>query len=461
MERILIIDDDITFSRMLMALIRNKGHEAVTVHDLAEGLEKVQETNFDIVFLDVNLPDGNGLEILPILKKSGSWPEVLIITAMGDHNGAKLAIENGAWDFIQKGDSFDRIKLSFRRVLNYIKEKKAINPVVLKRGRIIGESPALLACLDLVAQTAVTDINALITGPTGTGKELFARSIHENSSRSEGPFIVVDCTVIPESLVESTLFGHEKGAFTGADTKQEGLISQADKGTLFLDEIGELSLSIQKSFLRVLQERKFRALGGREDIESDFRLISATNRNPDQMVNSNTFREDLLYRLRTAAIHLPALSQRPGDIRILARHYLDKICERAGADIKSMSPAFFETLEAYQWPGNVRELIHVLESAFAASFGNTLIPQHLPAEIRINAIQSRLGDDDLDADTRTLTDFKTYLKAITREYLQHLISLTKGDIRMACRISGLSRSRLYDLLKEYRINYRQKQSKLL
>lgn len=453
MKHILIIDDDIAFSRMLMVLIRNQGHEAVIAHTLTDGLEKAREADFDIVFLDVNLPDGNGLDILPDLKKTGSHPEVLIITAMGDHSGAKLAIENGAWDYIQKGDTFDRIRLSFLRVLEYLKEKKAARPMVLKRSKIIGESAALRACLDLVARAAVTDVDVLITGPTGTGKELFARTIHENSPRSKEAFIVVDCTVIPESLVESTLFGHEKGAFTGADRKQEGLISQANSGTLFLDEIGDLNLSLQKSFLRVLQERKYRTVGGKKEIKSDFRLISATNRDPDELVRSDTFREDLLYRLRAASIHLPSLSQRPEDIRPLTRYYLDKICEKSGTDIKIISPAFFETLEAYHWPGNIRELIHTLESAFAACFGNTLVPQHLPTEIRINAIQAGLNDEDIQEMEKpeSLPDFKTYQKTLTREYLQRLIFLSKGDIRVACRTSGFSRSRLYELLKEYRI----------
>ncbi len=274
---------------------------------------------------------------------------------------------------------------------------------------------------------------------------------------------MVDCAALPETLVESTLFGHEKGSFTGAERARDGLIRLAHGGTLFLDEIGELPLSLQKPFLRVLQERRFRPVGGKKEIRSDFRLISATNRDPDHMVRSHEFREDLLYRIRAITIHLPTLSQRTGDIRVLTRFYLDKLYEKSGRENKDISSVFFETLESYHWPGNVRELTHALESAFAAAFGGTLMPQHLPSEIRICAAWN-----ELDKTGRTdqpplalMPSFKEYRANMTREYLEKLINRTKGDIKAACQMSGFSRSRLYDLLKLYKIPaYSEKSDKI-
>ncbi|OQY60150.1 MAG: Fis family transcriptional regulator [Desulfobacteraceae bacterium 4572_88] len=452
---ILIIDDDTVFCKTLK-LVLEEEHKIEYTHTLTRGSEMVRDKAYDVIFLDVQLPDGNGLEALPKLKKTASSPEIIIITGMGDHEGVKQAIENGAWDYIQKGDSFERISFTLLRVLEYRKEKINVSPMNLKRNNIVGKSASIMTCLDLVAQAAASDVNVLITGQTGTGKELFAKTIHENSSRADGNFIAVDCASLTETLVESTLFGHERGSFTGAERTREGLVRLAHDGILFLDEIGELPMSMQKSFLRVLQERKFRPVGGKKEIRSDFRLISATNRDLDGMVQSGHFREDLLYRLRAIAIHLPPLNRRSGDIRVLALHYLDRLCEKTGRSIKNISSAFFEVLEAYHWPGNVRELTHALESAFVASSGGTLIPQYLPAEIRIHAAFSKL-DRESRGRAHTvetpfpLPAFKKYRATMTRKYLEELMTGTKGNVREACRISGFSRSRLYELLKKHDI----------
>ncbi len=457
MKKILIIDDDEFFCEALAEIVKREGHESDCAYTLMQGLKKAGTGGYDVVFLDVQLPDGNGLKILSDLQKSPSRPEVIIITGMGNHSGAKLAIESGAWDYIQKGDAFERIRLSLRRVLEYRKNKQIAGPVALKRNRIIGESQSLLTCLDLVAQAASSDVNVLITGQTGTGKELFARTIHQNSSRAEKDFIAVDCAALTETLVESTLFGHEKGSFTGAEKQQDGLVKLADGGTLFLDEIGELPMSVQKSFLRVLQEKRFRSVGGKREIKSDFRLISATNRDLESMVKSNGFREDLLYRIRAVSIHLPTLAERSDDIRPLTHYYLDKLYEKSGMEVKSISSDFFEYLEAYHWPGNVRELTHALESAFAAALGGTLMPQHLPAHIRIQAAYRELDMKSekkpaAEAKPKPFPSFKEHREAATREYLTELFIRTKGDIRQACRISGFSRSRLYELLRTYHIS---------
>jgi two-component system NtrC family response regulator len=293
---VLIIDDDPKINGILSRIVHSMGHEteqALTLHD---GLQSVRKNDFDVVFLDLTLPDGNGLRILPDILATPSSPEVIIVTGTGDQRGAEVAFKHGAWAYVQKPFLIEDVALPFTRALQYREEKRAgEKPKVLIRDGIIGYSPAILASFDAVAQAAVTDASVLITGETGTGKELFARAIHNNSRRTDGSFVVVDCTALPEHLVESTLFGHEKGAFTGANRSSIGLVRQADGGTLFLDEIGELPLSIQKSFLRVLQEHRFRPIGGQKEITSHFRLVAATNRDLDAMVEAGQFRHDLLF----------------------------------------------------------------------------------------------------------------------------------------------------------------------
>jgi two-component system NtrC family response regulator len=257
------------------------------------------------------MPDGNGLDYLPSLREASSSPEVIIITGAGDPDGAELAIKSGAWDYVQKGaTSIKDMMLPLTRAMEYIKEKRTKRPpIVLKRAGIAGDSRAIRECLDLVSQAASSQTSVLLTGETGTGKELFARAIHENSSRASKSMVVVDCTALPDTLVEGLLFGHEKGAFTGADKTQEGLIQQADGGTLFLDEIGELPLTVQKTFLRVFAGTPFSTDGGQKERESDFRLVAATNRDLEQMVREGQFRQDLLYRLKAFSIELPPLRE--------------------------------------------------------------------------------------------------------------------------------------------------------
>ncbi len=398
--------------------------------------------------------------------KSPFPPEVIIMTGAGDPEGAEIAIRNGAWDYVQKPLSPEKVVLPLKRVLQYRDGLKASPKpaVVLKRESIIGESPAIKACLDLVAQAAVGEANVLIYGETGTGKELFARAIHENSPRAQGIFITVDCAAIPENLVESTLLGYEKGAFTGADKAQTGLIRQADGGTLFLDEIGELPLSIQKAFLRVLQERRFRPLGARHEVVSNFRLIAATNRDLHQMVKEDRFRKDLLYRLGALNITLPPLRERKGDIKELVQFYMNKFCESHKIASKGFSPEFFDVLGTHDWPGNVRELVNAVETVFTvARHEPTIFTKHLPTDIRIKlsraSVEAQLADAcvaavpdpggcELYASFPTLHEL---LDKTERQYLTDLVSLTDGNLKEVSRISGLSRSRLYDRLKRHGI----------
>jgi len=463
MARILIIDDDELICQSLSLAARQKGFEAASSYTLGDGLKKATSEPFDVVFLDVNMPDGNGLDFLSKLPKLSSSPEIIIITGYGDPNGAELAIKYGAWDYLEKGASVKEITLSLLRALQYREQKQigiaANNAVFLKRDGIVGNSVRIKECLDLVAQAAISDSSVLITGETGTGKELFARAVHQNSSRSKKNFVVVDCAALPENLIEGMLFGHEKGAFTNADQAREGLIIQANGGTLFLDEIGEMPLSLQKVFLRVLQEHRFRPLGSNRELQSDFRLVAATNRNLDDMVKSECFRSDLLFRISTFVIELPSFRERPEDIEELARFHTDRICEHYGTPTKEFSPEFLKMLGAYSWPGNVRELVNTLERTIAAArFELILFPKHLPINLRIEVTKSTMKREtpphqapgqNGSISLPHLHELRDSVYSnVEKQYLIDLIALTDNNVTEACRVSGLSPSRFYALLKK-------------
>jgi two-component system NtrC family response regulator len=463
MAKLLVVDDDRLVQDSLCQVIQKMGHEASIATSVGEALEKVRSGSFDIVFCDVRMPDGSGLDILPEIRAGCPAPEVIIITGYGDPDGAELAIKKGAWDYVEKPLSVKDVMLSIERALQYREKKQPVSqPVALKVEGIVGTSPKLRACLDTLALASSSDANVLITGETGTGKELFAWAIHKNSSRAERSFVVVDCAALPETLVESTLFGHVRGAFTGADKPREGLVKQADGGTLFLDEVGELSVSIQKAFLRVLQERRFRPVGGGQEVTSDFRLIAATNRRLESEIKSGGFREDLLFRLRTLVLELPPLRDMKEDIRDLVLFYMVKFCEQYNVPMKSFSPEFHGVLMAYDWPGNVRELIQALEKAVVSAKDEpVLFPKHLPEHIRVHlaraaVLQRRspepLPQEGLEAsDTSvSLKDFRDAgLARVEKDYLGSLMRRAHGNVGEACRASGLSKSRLYALLKKY------------
>jgi len=463
MANILIIDDDPLICETISNVVKRMGHEAACAYTLQEGLEMLASRMADVVFLDVRLPDGSGLEALPRVQSAPSLPEVIILTGYGDPDGAELAMRHGVWDYIQKPSTVDALTLPLVRALQYREEKKAKQAALpLKREGIVGSSSQMTRCLDLLAQVANSEASVLVIGETGTGKELFALAIHQNSRRAHKNFVVVDCAALPETLVESILFGHEKGAYTGADRARDGLILQADGGTLFLDEVGELPLSVQKSFLRVLQEKKFRPVGGKTELQSDFRLIAASNRDLDAMVRENRFREDLLFRLRSFMIEIPPLRGRKEDIRDLLAHYTAGLCERYGMEPKDFSPEFMDLLLSYPWPGNVRELIHALErTLISARYERVLFPKHLPTHIRVQVARSSVGEKEpegsfLPPSPRSFPMIQEMREKVVDEaekkYLHDLLSFTHGNIQEACRISGLSRSRFYLLLKKHKIS---------
>ena len=465
MTDILIIDDDKNLCDMLNKRLHQMGHTTTCASNIEQGLKKLKSHLYDLLLLDVHLPDGNGLETIPKARQINSNLEVIILTGEGSADGAELALRNGAWDYIQKGVSMKEMILAIQRVVKYQVEKATRKTAIaLRRENIIGNSRSILSCLDLMAQAAYSNSNVLIMGETGTGKEIFARGIHDNSNRVKENFIVVDCAALPETLAEVTLFGCKKGAYTGAGSDREGLIQIADKGTLFLDEIGELTLPLQKVFLRVIQERRFLPVGGKVEVESEFRMIAATNRDLEKMTREGTFRKDLFYRLRAISIRLPSLRDRKEDIKDITIHYMNKFCEKYQLGVKGISPEIFEIFNAYDWPGNIRELVNTMESAISASRESSIIyPKHLPIDLRIKATRNLMKNEE---DKEKLLEVPSHLTfrefreknivEIEKRYLLSLMDLT-GNIKNACAISGLSRARLYALLKKYNVSRQKRQ----
>ncbi|THB70397.1 MAG: sigma-54-dependent Fis family transcriptional regulator [Desulfobulbaceae bacterium] len=460
MSDILILDDDTELCMMLHERVKKRGHIATVTHTLETGVRTAEANSFDVILLDVDLPDGNGLEYIQRFKNCPSAPEVIIITGQGEADGAENAIINGAWSYIIKPHVIRELDLHLTRALQYRKEKQKITPVPvsLKRNRIIGTSKGVSKCLDQVARAAASDVNVLITGPTGTGKELFAKAIHENSERNSQNFVIVDCAALPETLIESTLFGHVKGAFTGADKEQDGLVKHAHQGTLFLDEVGELPISIQKTFLRLLQEREYRPVGSPRHQFSNFRLVAATNRNLEAMVQEGTFRSDLLFRLEAFVINLPPLKERIEDVRELVTYFISQLCERYNTESKGIAPDLIETLSAYDWPGNIRELYQTIEQLFTnQSLGPTCFSFHLPEKFRIlqarASVDSMQNQPELVDAKQNLPSWRSYKEKCEEEYLVKLRSESESNVTRACKLSGLSRTRLYQLIEKYELPF--------
>lgn len=468
MAKILIIDDDPYIRILLEEITVELGFEPISSGNLEEGFTMAASSSYDLILLDLDFPEGNGLTILPDLLNLPTAPEVIIITGTGDTKGAEIAFNYGAWDYVRKPFLSTEISLPIVRALQYHEEKAAAKKKsVLKRDNIVGNSAVIQASLEEMARAASTDSNVIIYGETGTGKELFAKAIHENSKRAEKNFVVIDCGSLPETLVESILFGHVKGAFTGATVEKEGLILQANGGTLFMDEIGELPLSIQKTLLRALQEHRIRPVGGRKEIEVDFRLVAATNRNLEEMAVEKTFRSDLLFRLNGIEISLPPLRERLDDLDDILYHKIQQQRKLFGRDMKGVSAAYLETLKHYAWPGNIRELINVIEHSLVnAGEDPTLVPVHLPPRYRAallakniksekmpsQSVAHRSSPPALETSVSVNASWSDYRLAMEKQYLLFLQTQSKGSWKTACQLSGLSKTRLYELLKKHNLS---------
>jgi two-component system NtrC family response regulator len=465
---IVAVDRQAEFWNGITESLRQAGTPLTRFNTVPEALQGIGSRTPQVIVLSSGEPEF--AEGIMRLHEVFTAAEVIVLADGGTADEAERSLKNGAWDYIARPSRGRDILPILNSALRYAAEKSYQEPSseILSGAfeGIVGNSPELKNCLAIVARAASSDANVLIRGETGTGKELIALAIHRNSARRSNNFVVVDCAGLPENLVESTLFGHERGAFTGADRAQVGLVKQADGGTLFLDEIGELPQSIQKSFLRVVHERRFRPIGGKDEITSDFRLISATNRDLDAMVQKMEFREDLLFRIRSFAIELPPLRDRLEDIKDIVTYHLPRICDRMGIRMKRTSPEYIEHLLSYGWPGNIRELVSALErSVVAAKFEPILYPQHLPTYLRVKlaraAFEGRTAppvQQEREDRSSVLPPLQAYRNSATanaeKEYLLHVLAVTNANTKEACRISGLSRSRFYSLLKKHGISLR-------
>ena len=456
LPKVLIIDDDSEIHTLLTRVIKELTADICSSMTLHDGLEQLRTNYFDVVFLDVYFPDGSGIDIIESIKEIPSMPEIIVMTGASNTQDADRALNLNVWEYIPKSSAFhNNIKQSFVRALEYRRQNKARPSIKteLKSGLIIGESSVMLKCLKQVAYAAKNNMPVMVLGDTGTGKELFAKAIHANSDRQHGEFVVVDCSALPDHLVESILFGHIKGAFTGADLENTGLVKMADGGTLFLDEIGELPLEIQKKFLRVLQEKTYRPIGYKHEIKSDFRLVCATHCDLTAMAQKGDFRKDLYFRISSSKIRLPPLKERHGDVTLLANHYINIKNSRLKQEAFTMSKAFLQELETYNWPGNVRELKGVIDSACSQIlYGEILFPNHLPKQIRFFNIKQQIAQEATQKPSSSkLIPLKEHIDKTKHEYILNLFAHTNGDIKASCQLSGLSRGHLYNLFNKYGI----------
>ncbi|MBI3071360.1 MAG: sigma-54-dependent Fis family transcriptional regulator [Deltaproteobacteria bacterium] len=383
MAHILIVDDEEALCNLLTALLNERGHTADCAHGHDAAIKVARESPPDLVLLDLNLAGFDGIETLHRLRKNAPETPVVMITAFGDIRAAVRAIKAGATDFISKPFDNEALLASVDTLLAFHCDRLREAPV------LVGESVAFRETHALALKFAVPEVNMLLLGETGTGKELFARAIHTASKRQGGPFVVVDCAMLPESLIESELFGFEKGSFTGAVASRIGRLELAQGGTLFLDEIGNLPMLYQTKLLRLLQERTMQRVGSREEVHLDVRVISATNIDLPEAIQNGKFRRDLFYRLQEMTINLPPLRERNGDIRLVAEHFLHRYAREFRAKARKLSGAAIEKLEAYKWPGNVRELESTIKSAVVLA-DDVVCPEHLPKEISADSVEGAL-----------------------------------------------------------------------
>ncbi|GFM33182.1 Fis family transcriptional regulator [Desulfovibrio subterraneus] len=472
MEKIHIIDDRKDFCVAFSSMIKRMGYPCETSNSISEGMQRLWENPSDIIFMDVNLPEGNSLEHIGELSLSPGTPDVVVITANGNSDNAESAIRAGAWDYLVKPITFAKLEETVTRCLTHRAARREYElKAEFERGDILGNSPRFEQVLQRLAIVSRSIGNVLLIGETGTGKELLAKAIHKNSDRRDNAFIVVDCTNLPTTLAESILLGHAKGAFTDAKEASDGLFKQADGGTIFLDEIGDLDLSIQKSLLRVLQERSFRPLKSLKEVQSDFRVVAATNKNLTEMVEKGEFRRDLYYRLRTNVLEVPPLRERREDIASLVRYFADYICDQLKMPKKKISKDFIAAMEAYDFPGNVRDVINIMHTAVSNSFDvGTLYVHHLPREVRAFLMKHSMagGDgsctrvEEVDVpltvvfqgdEFPTIKDVRRQVvDQMEQDYLNRLIERFGFEVVMLCKISGMSRARLYELLNKHGIS---------
>jgi two-component system response regulator AtoC len=445
---VLIVDDDKSMGDMLQTSLRKKGYQATATTSGDEALGLLSEHDFDVVVTDLNMKAMSGLELCERIAMNRPDIPVVVITAFGSLDTAVAAIRAGAYDFITKPFEVDVLCLALERAIKHralreeVKRLKAAVGETTRYEEIIGASPAMRRVYELLDRVIESDASVLITGESGTGKEVIARAIHRRGRRAQGPFVAINCSAMPETLLESELFGHVKGAFTDAKASRKGLFAQANGGTLFLDEIGEMPVGLQPKLLRALQERSVRPVGGEAEVKFDVRVIAATNRDLESAIEERRFREDLYYRLNVIHIELPALRSRGSDILILAQHFLDHFASQSGKRVSGMSPEAAERLLAYSWPGNVRELQNCIERALVLTRFETLTVEDLPEKIR-NYRRSHVlvaGDDPSEL---------VPMEEVERRYILRVMEAVSGNKTMAAQVLQLDRKTLYRKLEKY------------
>ena len=446
---ILVVDDDQAHRTMLRTLLSGWGYKIVEADDGQGAIEKVYEQAFDMVLMDIRMLKVSGLEALDGIKTYNPAIPVIIMTAYSSVETAVEALKKGAYDYLTKPLDFDVLRLTMERAMDHsqLKEENRLLRETLgshfDRKNIIGRSTAMVKLLETVAQVAPSEATVLITGDSGTGKELIAGAIHFNSPRKGGSFVKVNCAAITETLLESELFGHEKGAFTGAHRRKEGRFRQADGGSLFLDEVSEMSLGMQVKLLRALQEREITRVGGEEVIKVDVRVIAATNKDLIQEIETERFREDLYYRLNVVTLNVPPLKERKEDIPLLAQHYLNMFAEKNRKQIKGLTPQAMDQLLNYDWPGNVRELMNAVERAVVLSRFEYLDEQDLPLVIK-DALPDEEKSPSRDAVTADLP-----LEDVEKATILKTLESTDGNKSEAARRLGITRKTLHKKLKKY------------
>jgi len=449
--RILVVDDDLGHLTMLNTVLGSLGHKVEKVTDGGQAIEAARENPYDLILMDVRMSSVDGIEALQQIKEFNPSIPIIIMTAYSSVDKAVEAMKLGAYDYLTKPLNFEELKIIIDRAMSHLKlsiENKVLKEKLLSGSSfsdIIGSSRTMERVMETAKITAKSDANILITGESGTGKELFAKAIHKTSYRRDNMLVVVNCAALTETLLESELFGHEKGAFTGADKKRDGLFRQADKGSVFLDEIGEMPLSMQVKLLRAIQEKEIQSVGSDKTIKVNVRIIAATNRNLGKEVKKKRFREDLFYRLNVVNIEIPPLRDRTGDVPLLSQKFLKKYTKKNRKALKGFTPMAMDALTKYQWPGNVRELENAIERAVILSMGQYVSEKDLP----INVMK----------EYRPEVSFKTQLSLggksldeVESLALVETLKQTKGNKSEASKILNITRTTLNNKMKRHHLS---------
>ncbi|MBX9807397.1 MAG: sigma-54 dependent transcriptional regulator [Flavobacteriaceae bacterium] len=446
MKNILIIDDEEKLRGLLSRIVKSEGFDVLEASDLKSGFKKLEGNDIDVVLCDVKLPDGNGVDFLQKIKAGFPLTEVILLTAYGKISDGVQAMKNGAFDYIVKGDDNDKIIPLLYKALEKVQLQKKVKQLEKRISdkysfdTIIGKSKGLEQVIDLAKKVSKTDSTVLLTGETGTGKEVFAQAIHESSTRVGKSFVALNCSTFSKEILESELFGHKQGAFTGAIKDKKGFIEEANGGTLFLDEIGEMPLELQAKLLRVLETNEYIPIGDTTPRKSNFRLIAATNRNLKTESDEHRFRSDLFFRLNIFEIKIPPLRERIKDIAPLTHYFVSQFSSRGNKKTLSIDTDFMSKLEGYQWPGNVRELRNVLERSVILVNGEVLSQDVLPYEIQHQA----------DKTNKTLSAFS--MQSVEKLHILKVLNYTKGNKAEAARLLEIGIATLYRKLDEYGIS---------